>query len=84
MRPFLANQPVKGDDAADESPDMEAAKLAPCHGVRVGAHDGQTNITFTNAVQSVLQSLSQRTPVYQANGLIGDDVQRSPTLNCDI
>jgi len=28
MRPFLANQPVKGDDAADESPDMEAAKLA--------------------------------------------------------
>ena len=59
----------------DTETDMRAAKLAGCHGLNVGEkHRGQPTLTFTKAVGSVLQSLAESTPVYQANGLAGDDV----------
>jgi D-glycero-D-manno-heptose 1,7-bisphosphate phosphatase len=57
----------------DTVTDMQAAKLAGCHGLYVGErHPGQPSFTFTKAVRSVLQSLSERASVCQTSGLIGE------------
>ena len=47
----------------DTETDMRAAKLAGCHGLYVGEKDHlRPRLTFTNAVESVLNSLSEHTP----------------------
>jgi rfaE bifunctional protein nucleotidyltransferase chain/domain len=59
----------------DTETDMRAATLAGCHGLNVGEqHRDYPGLTFSEAVRSVLQSLSEHAPVYQANGFVGDDV----------